>query len=151
MDMDTTTRGAARSTVAKGTKKTAAAIARCAASETFEVTLNKVPLHLHNPKFILTKVMELFAIVDPKLYEGLAFEVTVKGGGEVARLYAVRQAIAKSMIAYYGKYVDEQVRQDLRNCMLRYDRSLLVADPRRQESKKFGGPGARARYQKSYR
>ena len=30
-------------------------------------------------------------------------------------------------------------------------RSLLVADPRRNEPKKFGGPGARARYQKSYR
>jgi hypothetical protein len=30
-------------------------------------------------------------------------------------------------------------------------RTLLVADPRRVEPKKFGGPGARARYQKSYR
>ena len=29
-----------------------------------------------------------------------------------------------------------------------YDRTLLVADPRRCEPKKFGGPGARARYQK---
>ena len=35
--------------------------------------------------------------------------------------------------------------------MLQYDRTLLVADPRRCEPKKFGGPGARARYQKSYR
>jgi len=32
-----------------------------------------------------------------------------------------------------------------------YDRSLLVADQRRREPKKYGGPGARARYQKSYR
>lgn len=31
-----------------------------------------------------------------------------------------------------------------------YDRSLLVADPRRCEPKKFGGKGARSRYQKSY-
>ena len=29
--------------------------------------------------------------------------------------------------------------------------TLLVADPRRSEPKKFGGPGPRARYQKSYR
>ena len=35
--------------------------------------------------------------------------------------------------------------------LLQYDRSLLVADPRRCEPKKYGGPGARARYQKSYR
>ncbi|VAI15910.1 unnamed protein product [Triticum turgidum subsp. durum] len=31
------------------------------------------------------------------------------------------------------------------------DRTLLVADPRRCEPKKFGGRGARARFQKSYR
>lgn len=35
--------------------------------------------------------------------------------------------------------------------LIQYDRSLLVADPRRCEPKKYGGPGARARYQKSYR
>jgi ribosomal protein S9 len=35
--------------------------------------------------------------------------------------------------------------------LLQYDRSLLVADPRRCEPKKFGGPGARAKVQKSYR
>ncbi|URE05416.1 40S ribosomal protein [Musa troglodytarum] len=35
--------------------------------------------------------------------------------------------------------------------LVRYDRTLLVADPRRCEPKKFGGHGARARFQKSYR
>ena len=40
------------------------------------------------------------------------------------------------------------ITQDL---LVQYDRSLMVADPRRCESKKFGGPGARSRYQKSYR
>ena len=35
--------------------------------------------------------------------------------------------------------------------LLQYDRTLLVTDPRRCEPKKYGGPGARARYQKSYR
>jgi small subunit ribosomal protein S16e len=35
--------------------------------------------------------------------------------------------------------------------LLSYDRTLLVADPRRMEPKKFGGRGARARFQKSYR
>ena len=35
--------------------------------------------------------------------------------------------------------------------LLQYDRTLLVADPRRCEPKKYGGPGARARIQKSYR
>ena len=64
---------------------------------------------------------------------------------------AVRQAIAKAIVAYYGKYVDEQSKKEIKNLLVQYDRTLLVADPRRAEPKKFGGPGARSRYQKSYR
>ena len=41
----------------------------------------------------------------------------------------------------------DKVRRDFMN----YDKTLLVADNRRIEPKKYGGPGARARYQKSYR
>lgn len=47
--------------------------------------------------------------------------------------------------------VDEASKKEIKNVLINYDRSLLVADPRRCEPKKFGGPGARARYQKSYR
>ena len=75
----------------------------------------------------------------------------MSGGGAVAQLYAVRQAIAKSIVAYYQKYVDEASKQELKNLLLSYDRALLVADPRRCEPKKFGGPSARGRYQKAYR
>ncbi|MBE0634219.1 30S ribosomal protein S9, partial [Candidatus Bathyarchaeota archaeon] len=34
---------------------------------------------------------------------------------------------------------------------LEYDRTMLAGDARRKEAKKFGGPGARRRKQKSYR
>lgn len=64
---------------------------------------------------------------------------------------AIRQAIAKAIVAFHQKYVDEASKQEIRSILVNYDRSLLVADPRRCEPKKFGGPGARARYQKSYR
>lgn len=47
--------------------------------------------------------------------------------------------------------VDEASKKELKDILIQYDRSLLVGDPRRCEPKKFGGPGARARYQKSYR
>lgn len=47
--------------------------------------------------------------------------------------------------------VDEAKKNELKETLLAYDRTLLVADPRRCEPKKFGGPSARARYQKSYR
>ena len=63
----------------------------------------------------------------------------------------MRQAIAKGIVAFYQKYVDEQSKRDIKETLVQYDRSLLVADPRRCEPKKFGGKGARARFQKSYR
>ena len=47
--------------------------------------------------------------------------------------------------------VDEQSKKMIKDILVQFDRTLLVADPRRCEPKKFGGPGARARYQKSYR
>lgn len=47
--------------------------------------------------------------------------------------------------------VDEASKKEIKDILAQYDKSLLVADPRRCEPKKFGGPGARARYQKSYR
>ena len=68
-----------------------------------------------------------------------------------ARLAAIRQAIAKSLVAYYQKFVDEATKKEIKDILLTYDRTLLVADPRRCEPKKFGGRAARAKYQKSYR
>merc|ERR1712212_752895 len=81
----------------------------------------------------------------------VTIRVRVKGGGHTSQVYAIRQAISKSLVAYYQKYVDEASKKEIKNILINYDRSLLVADPRRCEPKKFGGPGARARYQKSYR
>lgn len=67
------------------------------------------------------------------------------------QIYAIRQAIAKAIVAFYQKYVDEASKREIKDVLMAYDRNLLVADPRRCEPKKFGGPSARARYQKSYR
>merc|ERR1711971_825658 len=49
------------------------------------------------------------------------------------------------------KFSDEATKRELKDLLLQYDKGLLVADPRRCEPKKFGGKGARARFQKSYR
>jgi len=77
--------------------------------------------------------------------------VRVKGGGTIAQIYAIRAAIAKSIVAYHAKYVDEASKNEIRQKLLNYDRNLLVSDPRRCEPKKYGGRSARARFQKSYR
>jgi small subunit ribosomal protein S9 len=39
----------------------------------------------------------------------------------------------------------------LRSTFTEYDRNMLSGDDRRKEPKKFGGPSARTRKQKSYR
>ena len=64
---------------------------------------------------------------------------------------AVRAAIAKGVIAYYQKYKDEQSKRELKELFVQYDKGLVVSDSRRCEPKKFGGKGARSRFQKSYR
>lgn len=62
----------------------------------------------------------------------------------------MRQAIAKALVAYYAKYIDAYSAMELKKKLVAYDRTLLIADPRRMEPKKFGGAGARARRQKRY-
>ena len=69
----------------------------------------------------------------------------------MAQLYAARTAIAKGIVAWNQKYVDEESKDEARKDLLNYDKNLLVADYRRLEPKKYGGPGARSRKQKSYR
>ena len=68
-------------------------------------------------------------------FANLDLRIRVKGGGHVSQMYAVRQAIAKAIVAYYQKYVDEQSKKELKDALLTYDRTLLVADPRRMEPK----------------
>lgn len=78
----------------------------------------------------------------------LDIRVRVKGGGHTSQVYALRQAIAKAIVAYYAKYIDAYSAMELKKKLVAYDRTLLIADPRRMEPKKFGGQGARARRQK---
>lgn len=98
-----------------------------------------------------SQVYEPLLIVGLDKFANVDIRVRVSGGGHTSQIYAIRQAIAKSIVAYYQKYVDEYAKNQLKQALVGYDRTLLVADNRRCEPKKFGGPGARARYQKSYR
>jgi small subunit ribosomal protein S16e len=97
------------------------------------------------------KVMEPILLLGQKRYEGLNIRVRVHGGGPCSQAMAIRQAIAKGTLAFVQKYDDESTKRELKELLLQYDKSLLVSDPRRCEPKKFGGKGARARFQKSYR
>lgn len=83
-------------------------------------------------------------------FKEVDIRVRVKGGGHTSQVYAIRQAIAKALVAYYAKYIDAYSSLELKKKLIAYDRTLLIADPRRMEPKKFGGAGARARRQKRY-
>ena len=139
-----------------GRKKTATAVAHVKEGKGM-VRVNGCPLDLVQPEILRTKVHEPFMAIKlgenplPFDFNDLDIRVRVKGGGYSAQIYAIRQAIAKGIVAYYQKFVDESSKQKIKDKFLAYDRSLLVADSRRTEPKKFGGPSARARYQKSYR
>ena len=98
-----------------------------------------------------TKVFEPVFLLGGNKFKDLTIRCRVRGGGSMNQVMAVRQAIAKSVIAYYQKYHDETQKQELKDLLLQYDKGLLVSDSRRCEPKKFGGKGARARFQKSYR
>ena len=109
-----------------------------------------------------TPIAKRRALTTPQVYEPVLIvgldkfsvvdiRVRVTGGGHTSQIYAIRQAIAKSIVAYYQKFVDEYTKNQLKQALIQYDRTLLVADSRRCEPKKFGGKGARSRFQKSYR
>ncbi|KAK7751317.1 40S ribosomal protein S16 [Diatrype stigma] len=133
-----------------GKKKTATAVAHCKAGSGL-IKVNGKPLSLVQPEILRFKVYEPLLIVGLDKFSQVDIRVRVTGGGHTSQVYAVRQAIAKGLIAYYQKYVDEHSKNLLKQALVQYDRTLLVADNRRSEPKKFGGRGARARFQKSYR
>lgn len=103
------------------------------------------------PESLRIKAFEPILLVGGNKFKDVNIRVRVTGGGPSNQVFAVRQAIAKALLAYYQKYHDEQSKRDLKEVFLQYDKTLIVTDPRRAEPKKCGGKGARARFQKSYR
>jgi small subunit ribosomal protein S16e len=131
-------------------KKTATAVAFAKQGRGL-IKVNGQPIENIQPEGMRLKVFEPVLILGQEKFSNLDIRIRVKGGGITAQIYAIRAAIAKSIVAYHAKYVDEQSKNDLRKTLVEYDRSLLVSDPRRCEPKKYGGRSARARFQKSYR
>jgi small subunit ribosomal protein S16e len=106
---------------------------------------------LIQPELLKIKVFEPLFLIEEKKFGDIDIRVRVRGGGKISQIYAIRQAIAKGLVLYLEKYGGETQKTEMKDILLNYDRSLLVADTRTVEAKKFGGKGARSRYQKSYR
>src|SRR6195952_5704416 len=108
------------------------------------VKVNGKPLNLVQPEILRFKVYEPLLVVGLDKFANVDIRVRVTGGGHVSQIYAIRQAIAKSIVAYYQKFVDEHSKNQLKQALVQYDRTLLVADNRRCEPKKFGGTFCRS-------
>merc|ERR1712170_33012 len=143
-------KGPLQSVQVYGRKKTSTAVAHCKRGNGL-IKVNGRPLELCEPEMLRYKLQAPILLLGKERFGGVDIRIRVKGGGQVSQIYAIRQALSKSLVAYYQKYVDEASKKEIKDILSSYDRSLLVADPRRCEPKKFGGPGPRARYQKSYR
>jgi small subunit ribosomal protein S9 len=126
-----------------GKKKTAIARATVRDGEG-RVRIDAQPVELVEPELARLKMLEPFRIAEDDLREAVDIEVTVRGGGFSGQADAVRTSIARGLVEHTGD-------AELRDAYMSFDRSLLVNDVRQSEPKKWGGPGARARYQKSYR
>ena len=129
--------------VLSGKRKTAIARA-IVRTGTGRVRINNVPIEIFEPKLAREKIMEPLLLVDDKVRTQVDLNVKVSGGGFMGQAEAARMAIAKSLLKWTKS---TRLRTTLRD----YDRTMIAGDARRSEPKKFGGPGARARDQKSYR
>ena len=133
-----------------GRKKNAVAVAAVRPGKG-SIRVNNSPLSVLEPSILRQKVYEPILLLGTSKFAKLDIRIRVRGGGYTSQIYAIRQSIARGIVAYYQKYVDEQSKRQMKELLIEYDRSLLVADSRRCEAKKAGGSGARAKRQKSYR
>lgn len=51
----------------------------------------------------LSQLEEPLLLLGAEKFMGVDIRVRVKGGGHVSQVYAIRQAISKSLVAYYQK------------------------------------------------
>ncbi|MFA5764402.1 MAG: 30S ribosomal protein S9 [archaeon] len=122
-------------------KKTAVARAMIKKG-TGKVKINHINLEAYAQDTLRSMIKEPLKIAEEVAGE-FDINVTVKGSGSISQAFAVRSVIAKAIVRAKGK--------KFKDLFLLYDRTLLVDDVRRVESKKPLGTKARAKKQQSKR
>jgi small subunit ribosomal protein S9 len=128
--------------VARGKRKEAIARATIK-SGNGAIRINSILLQSFGNEFVREIIREPIRYVGPQA-NTVNISVNVFGGGAMGQAQAARTAIANALINYFEE-------ANLKEKFISIDRSLVVEDTRRVEPKKYKGPKARARYQKSYR
>ncbi len=131
--------------ITKGKRKRAIARVRLMKGNG-RMTINNIDINTFKPREIRELIMESvnFSPLTKEIFESSDIKVNVSGGGASGQAQAARVAIAKAIAEASSTDVVEKA-------FMKYDRMLLVDDVRRVEPKKYKGPKARARFQKSYR
>lgn len=108
-----------------------------------KVFVNKRSIDVYEPELARLRISEPLVLA-PEIAKRVDIEVDVTGGGFMGQADAARTAIARGLIEWSGD-------AKLRELFKQYDWTLIKSDVRFKEPKKPGGPGARAKFQKSYR
>lgn len=133
-----------RKKVVQVTGKRKTAIAKAVVkSGNGKITVNGYPLEAIDPEIAREKMMEPLLLAGDKA-KTVDIKVNVKGGGFMGQAEAVRMALVRALVKWNRSV-------QLKRLFTQYERTMMAGDPRQSESKKFGGPGARRRKQKSYR
>jgi small subunit ribosomal protein S9 len=122
-----------------------------------KVRINNIPAEILEPKLAKEMVLTPLNILG-EVRNRVDINVKVQGGGFMGQAFASAVAISRALTGE-GKGgrdpkdhpLTKSMREEVRRKIMEFDRHLLSGDPRQTESKKFGGPGARRRKQKSYR
>jgi small subunit ribosomal protein S9 len=93
-------------------------------------------------KLRIEEPLRIAEIIIGKL--GFDVEIETRGGGAKGQIEASRLALSRAIVEFTKS-------KELEGAYFDYDRTLLVADVRRKESRKPGDSKARAKRQKSYR
>ncbi len=122
-----------------------------------KVRINNVPVEMIQQETAREAILAPLE-VSGDLRNKVNISVRVKGGGFMGQANATATAITRALIGWTKSKKDprdhplsKSTREDLRNRINEFDKYLISGDARRKEPKKFGGPGARRKKQKSYR
>jgi small subunit ribosomal protein S9 len=125
-----------------------------------KVRVNNVPIDMIEPTVAREVILVPLEIAQKigELRNKIDISVRVSGGGFMGQAYASATAITRALIGWTKNKKEpkehpftKKERADLRKAIDGFDKYLVSGDARRKEPKKFGGPGARRRKQKSYR
>jgi small subunit ribosomal protein S9 len=108
------------------------------------IRVNRTPVEIYEPEIAREKIMEPLLQAGEDVWKQLDMDIKTSGGGYMGQAEAARMTVANALLKWTKS-------SHLRTVFTEYDRTMIAGDSRSKEPKKFGGPGARAKEQKSYR